>query len=50
MRLIGNASLWCAAVYFAFDEAVVSGLIALILAVVVAISNSRVTRPQTSMS
>ena len=50
MRLIGTAIALVAAVYFAFDEAVVSGLIALILAAVVAISNSRVTRPQTSLS
>ena len=50
MRLIGTAIALVAAVYFAFDEAVVSGLIALIIAAVVAKPNSRVTRPQISMS
>jgi len=48
MPLIGTAIALVAAVYFAFDEAVVTGLIALILAVVISVANSRVTRPRTS--
>ena len=47
---IGTAIALVAAVYFALDEAVVTGLIALGLAVVISVANSRVTRPQTSLS
>jgi uncharacterized membrane-anchored protein len=50
MWLIGIAIALVAAVYFALDEAVVTGLIALILVVVISGANSRVTRPQTSLS
>ena len=50
MWLIGIAIALVAAVYFALDEAVVTGLIALGLAVVISVANSRVTRPQTSLS
>jgi hypothetical protein len=41
MRLIATAIALVAAVYLAFDESVVTGLIALVLAVVVGVVNSR---------
>ena len=48
-RLIATA-VAVVAVYLALDEGVVTGLIALILAVVISVANSRVTLPQTSTS
>ena len=49
-RLIATAVALMVAVYLALDEGVVTGLIALILAVVISVANSRVTLPQTSTS
>ncbi len=50
MRLIGNAAALVLAVYLAISPGMISWLIAMGLAVVIAVANSRVNRPQTSMT
>jgi hypothetical protein len=50
MRLIGNTAALVLAMYLAISPGVMTWLIALVIAAVVAVANSRVTRPQISMS
>ena len=50
MRLIGTAIALVTAVFLVLDGGVVTSLVALVIAAFVAMSNSRVTRPQTSTS
>ena len=50
VRLIGNTAALVLAMYLATSQGVLTWLIALVIVAGVAISNSRVTRPQTSMS
>jgi hypothetical protein len=50
VRLIATAFALVTAVFLALDGGVVTGLVALMIAVVISVANSRVTPPQTSMS